>query len=71
LSKAGPVKNGGTVSTSDDVDIVVIDGCWPLPPRGHYGVVSLHEIPPVIAEARFRGPFADDASDSRGRLVGA
>jgi hypothetical protein len=23
-----------TAATSDDADIVVIDGCWPLPPRG-------------------------------------
>lgn len=23
-----------TAMTSDDADIVVIDGCWPLPPRG-------------------------------------
>jgi hypothetical protein len=24
----------GTAIASDDVDVVVIEGCWPLPPRG-------------------------------------
>jgi hypothetical protein len=35
LIEGGTHQTGETPATRDDVQIVVIDGTWELPPRGH------------------------------------